>query len=140
MARVLPTPLPQYIVDDPKRAAEREVYVGMQRLPADVHVYYCVAWLARRRTEGARDGEADCVVVERDRGILVVEVKGGQIARDGTTGRWTSRDTTGAVHVIGDPVAQARTSHHALIEKLRSHFRHLDTVRIGGERLEIVDV
>ena len=50
----------------------------------------------------ARDGEADFVVVERDRSILVVEVKGGQIASDGSTGEWTSRDAAGTIHAISD--------------------------------------
>ncbi|MGD0950432.1 MAG: nuclease-related domain-containing protein, partial [Candidatus Binatia bacterium] len=116
MARIFPTPLPEAVLKDPRRTAERKMYVELDKqLPQDVQVFYGVAWLARKREGDARDSEADFVLVEPNRGMLVIEVKGGRIARDGVTGTWTSNQIP-----IDDPIAQARNNRHALIDKIRS--------------------
>ncbi len=65
----------------------------------------------------ARDGEADFLVAHPDLGLLVLEVKGGRIAR-GPEG-WTSTDRTGNVHGIRDPGQQARENHYLLLDKIR---------------------
>jgi len=97
------------------------MYDAFERLlPEDMMVFYGVAWLAKRRNGDARDGEADFLLIDRERGLLVVEVKGGKIARDGKTGRWTSTDRGGAVHSLDDPVEQAKRNKYALRDKIHS--------------------
>lgn len=121
MAIMCPSPLPGFATADPRRAAERTMYEALERGLSDEHrAFYGIAWLARRRDGSGRDGEADFVVAHPKRGMVVIEVKGGAVARDGASGRWTSRDRAGAVHDIGDPVAQARDSRFALLDKLRT--------------------
>jgi len=86
---MFPSPLPASVATDPARAAEREVYEALEKLaPQEVRAFHGVSWLARRRDGNAQDGEADFVVVRHDQGIVVLEVKGGVIARDGRTGKW----------------------------------------------------
>jgi len=121
MATMFPRPLPEDARRDPRRAGERSMYDAFARLlPADVRVFYRLAWLAKRRKLGARDGEMDFLVADPDRGLLVIEVKGGRIARDGVSGQWSSTDAAGAVHAIKDPVDQTRTAQYALRDKLES--------------------
>ena len=122
MATIYPTPLPRCIEDDPMRAAERRVYEALRDgLGQEFSVFYGVAWLAATPGTGARDGEVDFVVAHPDMGVLLLEVKGGAISRDGTTGHWTSVDHAGYPHPIHDPFAQVRASKHALLEKLKEH-------------------
>ncbi len=53
-------------------------------------------------------------------GILVIEVKGGGVRVDATTGAWFSVDRAGQTHVIKDPFRQATSQKHALLDYLRS--------------------
>jgi len=132
MARMYPERLPQAVLDDPRRAAEVKTYEVMRRLPGAYHVFYGTAWLGRRGAQGAADGEADFILVHPECGILVLEVKGGRIAYDGRTGKWTSTDRFDRTETIKDAAEQARDSKHALLRKMRAlpELRSL-FVRIG---------
>jgi len=122
MPTMYPKPLPRSVASDPLRAAERKVYEALEAsLGPDHAVFYSVAWLSRNPRSGAHDGEVDFVVAHAERGVLLLEVKGGRICRDQGTGRWTSIDRAGFPHTIHDPFQQARASKHALIEKLKDH-------------------
>lgn len=116
MAHTYPERLPESIKNDPFRSAECKVYERLQTLPDTYTVFYSVAWLSRR---GAQDGEADFVIAHPDRGLLVLEVKGGAIAFDAVTSEWTSTDRHGQTHVIKDPAVQARRNKYVLLKKLQ---------------------
>ncbi len=119
MARLFPPELPSLVLNDSRRSAERRFYVECGRLlPDSMSVFYGVTWLAKKRGGDARDGEADFVLVDRDGGLLVIEVKGGQIGLDGRTGKWSSRDRDGVAHPIENPVEQAKRNRYALLEKI----------------------
>ena len=66
-----------------------------------------------------RDGETDFVVAHPHLGVLIIEVKGGRIRFDETTGHFISTDRSGVDHDIGDPFEQATESKHTLIAKVR---------------------
>jgi hypothetical protein len=117
---MFPAPLPARAIEDPFRSAERRVYEALAAtLPKATTVFYGAAWLGRKGGGAPVDGEADFIVADPDEGLLVLEVKGGGIARDGSTGRWLSRDRAGRVHLIKDPLDQAVQTKHALLRKLR---------------------
>jgi hypothetical protein len=87
MATMYPAPLPEAVVKDASREAERRVYdVLRAQLGPAYSVFNSVAWLAKSPGEDARDSEVDFVVVHPDRGTLLLEVKGGTICRDGVGG------------------------------------------------------
>ena len=65
------------------------------------------------------DGECDFVVAHEDLGILVLEVKGGEVAYDPGTDQWTSRDRYKVTHRIKSPVNQAVGGKHQLYRKLQ---------------------
>ena len=100
---------------------EARVYRACRSLPAGVVVLHSVAgtWAARDGT--LRDGEADFVLLDAAWGMLVVEVKGGGVARDSRTGRWSSVDCHGQRHPIKDPFEQAARQKYALLATLQRH-------------------
>ena len=114
MARMIPPRGP----DGFKSSAEKTLYRELERqLSDDYVVLHSVSWLSR---EGGRnqDGEADFVIAHPSHGVLIIEVKGGTISRDGISGEWFSEDTQGTVHPIKDPFEQALNSMYSLRDKL----------------------
>jgi AAA domain/Nuclease-related domain/UvrD-like helicase C-terminal domain len=71
-----------------------------------------VKWLLRDRG-AVRNGEADIVIGDPARGILVIEVKSGEIRRDGS-GTWWA----GPNRLDRSPFDQARDNRYALLKKL----------------------
>lgn len=95
------------------RKAERLVHDRLRAaLPTSVAILPNVRW--RQRDNGHfHDGEANLVVADPDRGILVLEVKSGEIGR---------RDRiwwVGNKPLPQSPFEQAANSRHALVRKLR---------------------
>lgn len=66
MARMYPERLPESTLRDPRRAAERKIYQTLSQLDDRYSIFYSVAWQARRRGNGAQDGEADFVIAHPD--------------------------------------------------------------------------
>lgn len=118
MASIFPEKLPEYVLQDPMRSAERKVYQALAQLPDTFTVFYSVAWVGKNYGSTV-DGEADFVIAHPDLGILILEVKGGGIEYDAGQGSWTSTNRYGDTFSIKDPTGQARKSKHALLTKLK---------------------
>lgn len=111
MARIYPN----HLHVDTRSNAEKILYEQFQKnLPDDYVVFHSVTWLARSTRSGAQDGEADFIIVHPTHGLLVLEVKGGNIRYDGTAGQWYSHHFK-----IKDPFEQAKRNKYNLLEKLR---------------------
>jgi len=134
MATVYPEKLPDRILQDPKRGAERRMYEALSKLPDTFDVFYSVTWQARN-PKYIRDGEADFVVTHPELGLLIIEVKGGRISFDAVSGDWFSRDIR-----INDPVEQATTNHHELTRKLAELPDWVNTYMTSGHALSFPDV
>ncbi len=119
MAKLYPEQLPEHILNNPRRQAERKVFEILSGLGRSFFVFYSVAWQVRDVRSGARDGEADFIIAHPDLGLMILEVKGGQVRFDAHQKRWFSRDRQGVEHEIKDPVEQARNSKGALLSKLK---------------------
>ena len=103
-----------------KSRAELVLYRALaQQLGTEYTIFHSVAWISRPRGIGPRDGEADIIIVHPSAGILVVEVKGGQIRRDASKASWTSTDAGGTVYEIKNPFEQAKAAKYALLEKVK---------------------
>ena len=66
----------------PKRSrtpARGRCRVLVEQLPRRVEVFHSLNWLARSRHGTIQGGECDFVLVDRKRGVLFVEVKGGSL-------------------------------------------------------------
>jgi hypothetical protein len=117
VAKFYPERLPESILSDPKRQAERKVFEALSELGKSFVIFYSVAWQLRKGG-WTRDGEADFVIANGDLGVLIFEVKGGGVSFDAKMGQWTTIDRYGESFVI-DPVEQARKSHYTLLDKFR---------------------
>jgi hypothetical protein len=105
---------PDRVKVDTKSPAERKLYETLREgLPGEYVVFHGVAWLVRNPRGGARDGEADFVIAHPERGILVLEVKGGVIRYDGATNEWFSGN-----YAVKDPFEQAKGNKYSLLDKL----------------------
>ncbi|MCH8558875.1 MAG: NERD domain-containing protein [Balneolia bacterium] len=119
MAKMFPPSLPADVVRDPMRSSEVLVYDALkEQLDSQYHVYYSSPWLGTKSDGEEIDGEADFVVAHAEKGILVIEVKGGRVelAADNT---WKSTDRHHICRTIKNPVNQARTSKHHILQKLK---------------------
>ncbi len=106
---------PDFLRSDVKSSAEKFLYQAFQKqLSDDFAVFHAVSWLVSKPHNGARDGETDFVVACPKLGILVIEVKGGNINYDGATNQWFSNDNP-----IKDPFKQACDSKHNLLSMLK---------------------
>ena len=94
--------------------SERKVFEALSELDDDWMVFHSVAWQGERgRRQG--DGEADFVVAHPRRGVLVLEVKGGEISL--VDGQWFTTDHHGNTFPV-NPFEQVRHSKHVLGEYL----------------------
>lgn len=100
---------------DTKSPAERRLYDAFRdELPVNAVIFHSVPWQVRSPRSGARDGEADFVVVVPNLGVFVIEVKGGNIRYDGDTCPWFSNEFE-----INDPFEQAVASKYSLLKLLK---------------------
>ncbi|MDW9652913.1 AAA family ATPase [Sinorhizobium meliloti] len=121
MALMWPKCLRAEIRRNPLRRAEVELYDLLgATLPDAWVVWYSRPWLGLTSTGAEKDGEADFIIAHPDRGYLSLEVKGGAISYDPALDHWTSRDRDGIVHTIKNPIAQARSSKHEILRKLKA--------------------
>ena len=102
MAHMYPRSL---LADDVKSAGEVKVFdLLADRLDDDWHVFHSVSWVRRDKHDGAVDGEIDFVLAHPHHGIVVLEVKGGNL--DCRYGEW-SRQVDGGCERMKDPFQQA---------------------------------
>jgi hypothetical protein len=120
MARFYPASFPEELKTG-RNAAEYAVFEALlDELPDDYLVIHRLRWLAQPGQGRAFDGECDFLIAHPARGLMVLEVKGGQLGVDPATGRWTSRNANGEVHETRDPYEQATTAKHVLERRLKA--------------------
>ena len=97
--------------------AEHRFAEACQNLSEGWHVFFGVEWTRPGQAgEADRSGEMDAVLYHRDHGLLVIEVKGGGVRRDGD--RWSSLGRNGW-HAIKNPHQQVRESAWYLIREFK---------------------
>ena len=90
----------------------------LKQLPAGYLVMHSLPWVYPARDDidaPSREGEADFLILHRRYGLLILEVKGGEITLKGRT--WYRHVQLG-LKEIKDPVKQARRSLWALRKRL----------------------
>jgi nuclease-like protein len=120
MTQVLPNLSDEQLRRLPSRAESRvseacTAGIGERRV-----VLLSLPWIRVNPHGTVRDGETDFIVFDEDKGILVIEEKGGGVHLDTSTGEWTSIDRHGASHAIKDPFSRAKTEKYALLSYLKS--------------------
>ncbi len=113
-------------------SAEFELYHALrEQLPNEFLVFHSVAWHAKDKYGKPQDGETDFVIAHPDEGILVIEVKGGNIRYTPQTASWQSVSEGAKAYDIKDPFVQARKAKYTLIELLN---------RVMGGRQRVRDI
>ena len=103
-----------------KSSAERMLYdVLSDGLSDDYEVLYGVSWTLPTEGRLSADYEADFIVAHPDRGLLVIEVKGGELLYE--NGVWYRLSGEDKERLPKSPVDQVRATSYSLVEKLRSH-------------------
>lgn len=95
--------------DDTTSDAELLLSEKFESLPDAFTVFHAVKWFAKGR---GSIGEADFIIAHPQHGVLVLEVKGGQVSVEG--GEWYSTSYYGRTSAISDPCAQADRNRWAL--------------------------
>ena len=117
--------IPNINVDDITEDSERLVAKALvESLPDNCIVYHSFPWLRPDRNDrsGAvtlAEGETDFLILHPDFGIMVLEVKGGEIRYSPETREWVRRVGLDGVKVITDPFEQARRNTHYIIDRIK---------------------
>lgn len=107
--------------DDTTSDAELALLEIFEKLSAVFTVLHAVKWFAHTR---GTVGEIDFLIAHPDHGVLVLEVKGGDVYIE--NGVWYSTNQAGRTHEIGDPCAQAERNRRALGDWLANYPRTKD--------------
>lgn len=111
---------PNRLSPETQSFAEEQLYAAFRdELDDSYTVFHGVAWQSLDADGRPRDGEADFIIAHPQRGILVMEVKGGDIHYDPSEGQWSSIGAGKKIHSIKDPFAQARHSKYVLEDQLQ---------------------
>jgi len=116
----MPKFIPNVRPEDISYDSERAVYRALSTLPPEYVVLHSFPWLRPCRDlleEPLREGEADFVVLHPNRGLLVLEVKGGFPVLCG-------RQWMRGGKVMRDPFEQARRSRYALLDSVEERSCH----------------
>jgi hypothetical protein len=114
-------------LDELPSQAEAKLYRALRDgLPQDFVVFFQVGWILRREEEQAKDGETDFLVCHPDLGYVCIEVKGGGVGFDATSGEWFSVDRHRQKHAINNPINQALKAKYSIRSKLNEHQRWRD--------------
>ena len=105
--------------------SERIVLRAFEKALSDeFHIYHSFSFVEKKGR--LKEGEADLIIFHRRLGLLILEVKGGEISIE--NGQWFSENRFGK-HPIKNPFDQARKAKHALLDKIKKKTN--DYVDIG---------
>lgn len=101
--------------------AERKVFYALKDLLSDEYtVFHSIPmYREHEKAGGLIDGEIDFLLAHPNKGLVVMEVKGGGISHDASSGIWATTDSQGIMHEIKDPFEQAKNYKYLLIHDLR---------------------
>jgi hypothetical protein len=116
--------IPKVSIDDISVKSERDVAKFLvDLLPDDCVIYHSYPWLKVDRNDKGdstlKEGETDFVVIIPSHGMLVLEVKGGEINYDHESREWNRVLPNGSLKAIQDPFEQARRNTHFLEETIK---------------------
>lgn len=111
MARLFPKIRPEEIGNPGERTVARAL---LEQLPRRVEVFHSFNWLARSTRGTLLEGECDFILLEPEKGLLFVEVKGGSLLFDGR--KWVREVDSGRRELNKDPFAQAQRGMHEIVD------------------------
>ena len=116
MAKFIPSVKPE---DFNNSYGEKAVYEALRTLNDQYTVFYSLSWVGIN--EKRTIGEADFVIVHPDKGVLVIEVKSGEI--EYKNGEWIQTNTKSGQSKRIEPYVQARKSQFELLDRLNKNIQ-----------------
>lgn len=112
------TMIPAMPLDFHGSDGEQEAYDSLAQLDDSYIVFHSIRWVGRPSSERSPgQGEADFVIFQPSKGIMVIEVKAGNVTLE--NGVWHQQNRrTGLVTRMKDPEAQASRSKFEIIAAL----------------------
>lgn len=115
MARLIP----KVDIDEIAVKSERDTAGCLvDQLPNDCIIYHSYPWLKTDRNDRGnttiKEGETDFVIILPSHGMLILEVKGGEITYDEDSRDWSRVLGNGRLKSIQDPFEQANRNTHYL--------------------------
>jgi len=143
--------LPEKLLVGTSSNAERKVFYALRDLlPSDYTVFHHLpVYRPMDAAGGLLDGEIDFVIVHPEKGLIILEVKGGGIIRESDSGEWFSVDAHGVKHKIRNPFEQAKDYKYFLRSDLQrcrttkgysypiGHAVWLPDVTLTGQHLDL---
>ena len=116
--------IPKIEIQDISVKSERDVAKYLvDLLPNDCIIYHSYPWLRADRNDKGnttlKEGETDFVVIIPSHGMLILEVKGGEIQYDNEKRQWNRVLSGGRLKEIQDPFEQARRNTHFLENEIK---------------------
>mgnify|MGYP000193509377 FL=1 len=108
MAVFIPDVKPEDFNNSP---GEKEVYEALKLLGKDYTVFYSLSWISIGNDRTI--GEADFILFHPVHGIMVIEVKSGEIEYKG--GKWIQTNRNSGQKKEISPYVQARKSQYEII-------------------------
>ena len=109
--------IPEINPDEIENSAERLFAKALvQQLPSRVQVFHGIKWVSKNRYGKLREGESDFVILDPNRGLLFIEVKGGEVEPKDT--KWVRHKGEGHYEIMQNPVEQVIKSMHELIDRI----------------------
>ncbi|MDA7737425.1 NERD domain-containing protein [Porticoccus sp.] len=120
MARLIPKVEIEEIAVKSERDTARCL---VDQLPNDCIIYHSYPWLRSDRNDRGnttiKEGETDFVIILPSHGMLILEVKGGEITYDEYSRDWSRVLGSGHLKPIQDPFEQARRNTHYLEQAIK---------------------
>ena len=120
-ARMIPSDVTHFN----RSKAEKEVFRALRaRLPDSVTVFYSLHRVHPGEHRAARDarvvaqGEGDFVIFDPTRGIMAIEVKGGDVRLE--EGQWRQKNRQTGLEITIRPAIRASRTSQRLLERVRS--------------------
>ncbi len=122
MARLIPSVDPSTITNKGERQVAEAL---LKQLPKDCRVFHSYPWLKTKRFnsgfEFLNPGEADFIILHPKLGLLVLEVKGGNLSYEGQGQEWVRVHPDGQRQKIQDPFNQAAHNMYAIKDQILKH-------------------
>ena len=119
MATFIPNIKPEDFNNSP---GEKEVYEALKLLGRDYTIFYSLSWISIGNDRTI--GEADFVVFHPEKGIMVIEVKSGEI--EYKYGSWIQTNRSSGVKKEIRPYDQARKSQFEIFDRLKKRQKRTD--------------
>ena len=98
--------------------SERDTWRALTGLDDKWRVFHHRSWQSLRRGRQG-DGEADFILVHPAKGIIVLEVKGGELIGTDSEGWYTKPHGSSGIERIKNPYDQAVATKYTLLDRLR---------------------